>query len=259
MIPQLHDFWNEVSGAAMGLVFDDTCVLCRSGRSLASLPGVCDSCLQALPRLGEPRCAICSEWFLGSVPGPFRCLNCRDRSFSFEFAAAGFQARVGVRDLVHQYKYGRQLWLAETLGALLAPSLAGPLADPRLAGEDWWLVPVPLHPRRQRERGFNQAGELAGVLARLTGRPVSGILARTRYTTVQASLTREDRLENLRGAFRMVRSWPWARNRGHAVAGRAVLLLDDVFTTGATIDECARVLRRDGRARRVAALTLARG
>lgn len=255
----LRDLWPEGCEAMAGLVFSQTCALCHSEAARSTVPAVCDACATALPRLEAPRCAVCGEWFMGNISAPFRCSNCRDRRFAFDFATAGFQARRGVRDLIHRFKYERQLWLGESLGRLLAGVLDGPHADARLVGTDWVLVPVPLHPRRQREREFNQALELAVVAGRLTGRPVADVLRRTRYTTVQASLARQDRLDNLRGAFRLRRRW-WTGNSGkHGTAGRPVLLIDDVFTTGATMHECARVLRREGAAGAVVALTLARG
>jgi competence protein ComFC len=252
--------WNDAREAAAGLVFAETCALCHADGAGSVVPALCGACLSSLPRLEEPRCSVCGEWFVGNVPGPFRCSNCADRTFAFEFACAPFRARAGMRDLVHRFKYDRQLWLGESLGRLLAEALVGPHADPRLAGGGWVLVPVPLHPRRQREREFNQALELATVAGRLTGWPVANVLRRVRYTTGQASLTRHDRLENLRAAFRLRRSWPWLRGGAKgALADRSVLLIDDVFTTGATMDACARVLRRETGADRVAALTLARG
>lgn len=262
MAALLHGLWAEARAAAAGLVFAETCALCHAGGTGAAVPALCPSCALTLPRLEEPRCAVCGEWFVGNIGAPFRCTNCADRTFAFEFATAPFQARGCLRELIHRFKYERQLWLGASLGRLLAGALVGPWADPRLAGGDWLLVPVPLHPRRLREREFNQALELAQAAARLTGHPVVDVLRRTRYTTVQASLARHDRLDNLRGAFRLRRGWPWLRGgrggRG-VVAGRSVLLIDDVFTTGATMDACARVLSREGRARRVVALTLARG
>jgi len=256
----LRDLWSEARAAAAGVIFDDACALCQVPGVAGVLPALCGSCAKALPRLEEPRCGLCGEWFVGTIPGPFRCTNCAGRRFAFDFAIAPFKARAGVRELVHRFKYQRQLWLSETLGALLAEALRGPRADPRLAADGGWLlVPVPLHPRRLREREFNQALELAAVAGRLTGHPVADVLRRTRYTTGQASLTRKDRLDNLRGAFRLQRAWPWRSGGRAAVAGRSVLLLDDVFTTGATTHECARVLRKFGGAKRVVALTLARG
>jgi len=256
----LPEIATEAGQAALGLAFGEGCALCRELGVLPGLPALCRSCAGALPRLADPRCRVCGEGYAGVIPGPFRCTNCSDRPFAFEFAVAPFHARRGLRELVHFFKYQRQLWLGGTLGALLATALSGPHADPRLAGEtDWLLVPVPLHPRRLREREFNQARELADVAGRLTGCAVVEALERTRYTTGQAHLTRQDRLHNLRGAFRMRPARPWRPAGRSLVEGRAVLLIDDIFTTGATMDECARVLTHHGRARRVAALTVARG
>jgi len=249
----------EAREALVGLVFAETCAVCHGSLGGSPVRAICHACWSSLPRLDGPRCSVCGEWFVGNLPHPFRCHNCADRRFAFEFATAPFQARGTLRDLVHRFKYDRQLWLVESLGHLLAGALVGPHADARLADEDWVMVPVPLHPRRLREREFNQALELARVAGRLTGHQVVTVLRRTRYTTGQASLRRRDRLANLRGAFRLRTGWPWGPQPAEAVAGRAVLLIDDVFTTGATMQECARVLRREGGAARVVGLTLARG
>jgi ComF family protein len=112
------------------------------------------------------------------------------------------------------------------------------------------LVPVPLHSARQREREFNQAEILARLLSKRSGIPLALCLQRTRYTTTQTRLDRHERMENLRGAFR-VRHTP-------SVTGRHLILIDDVFTTGSTVEECARVLRAAGAAS-VRVLTVARG
>jgi len=111
------------------------------------------------------------------------------------------------------------------------------------------IVPVPLHPARRRERGFNQAELLARSLSRLTGLPVMLVLERVRYTTTQTAFDRTERMENLRNAFRLRP----ARN----VRGSRVLLVDDVLTTGSTLSECARVLKESG-ASSVHAATAAR-
>lgn len=255
------DLARETREAAGRLVFEDQCTLCGVEGAEAGVPGLCPACEEKLPRLREPKCAVCGEWFVGNITGAFRCTNCADRDFDFEFATAPFQARQNVRELVHRFKYGRELWLCETLGALLAAALHGPAADPRLAAvDDWLLVPVPLHHRRLREREFNQSLELARVLGRHAGQEVREVLRRERYTTRQALLDRDDRLGNLKNAFRLRLARPWRRRSGaDEVKGRSVLLVDDVFTTGSTMQECARVLKKHGGAARVAALALARG
>jgi ComF family protein len=100
------------------------------------------------------------------------------------------------------------------------------------------IVPVPLHPRRHAERGFNQAELIAHIAADFIGKPVATTLRRTRYTENQAKLPKEEREKNIAGAF--------ARHRGADAAGKRVLLVDDVYTTGATMQECARVLKAAG-------------
>lgn len=149
-----------------------------------------------------------------------------------------------VREAVHRLKYRGQRALAEPLGGLMA---------------DWWerrgaevdlIVPVPLHPKRLRERGYNQAALLAKVMARHVGRPLAddGVLVRVRHTRSQMELGEAQRRRNVIGAFR-------ADEVG--VRGRRVLLVDDVCTTGATLEACTDALRAAG-AVEVRAFTLAR-
>ena len=147
---------------------------------------------------------------------------------------------------MHVFKYEQRHTLAPRLGGLMRESGAG-----ILGGVDC-VVAVPLHRRRQLARGFNQAAELAAQL----GLPVVGALRRIRPTAPQAELPAGRRRVNVRGAFAPARGFR-AGSRGTAVEGACVLLVDDVTTTGATLDACARVLRRAG-AREVRALTLAR-
>lgn len=111
------------------------------------------------------------------------------------------------------------------------------------------IIPVPLHTRRRRERGFNQSDLIAQALADMTGRPVANVLERTRHTTSQAKLSAVRRINNVVGAFdqRGVSAWP-----------KAVILVDDVITTGSTIAECARVLRQHG-VQKITAVALAKG
>jgi ComF family protein len=153
--------------------------------------------------------------------------------------------------VVHAFKYrGDFFWIGQLTDWLEE-------GFQRWAATESWdaLVPVPLHPLRQRERGFNQAAELAAELKKRIGLPSWDILERQRLTSSQARLERVGRLKNLRRAFR-IKSPYW--RRGFDVQGKSLLLIDDVFTTGATTEACARVLVRQG-AVRVAALTIARG
>jgi ComF family protein len=145
--------------------------------------------------------------------------------------------------VLHRYKYGRECSLAPVLSRVL-------LAAPPLAAAHDLIIPVPLHRERLRWRGFNQAVLLARPLARARGIPLDvDALCRHRPTQPQAGLAAVARRPNMRGAFSV--------RRREAVAGRSILLVDDVYTTGATVNECARVLRGAG-ARRVDVLVLAR-
>ena len=174
-------------------------------------------------------------------------MNCGDLEFSFDFATSAYRSRGVVRDLIHQFKYNRQVHLRHLLGRMMAEGFR----DARL-GElrPDAIVPVPLHPTRKREREFNQAEVLALLAGRRLGLPVEDCLRRTRYTLTQTHFHREERFGNLQGAF--------ALRRGARVEGKVIALVDDVLTTGSTADACARVLREAG-ASAVIVITVARG
>jgi ComF family protein len=200
-----------------------------------------------LDLLYPPRCTVCRE------PGPEGfCAACRATILPSEppltrrSALAG-RACVGayagpLRDAVACLKYHDRRSLARDLGLLLAASLE----EQREAWLPDALVPVPIHPRRRRERGYNQAELLAAALSQLTGLPVRDALERVSDTPPQVALGREQRWNNVRGAF---------APRAGAAPGRRPVLIDDVQTTGATLEEAARALRTAG-AHTVYALTL---
>jgi ComF family protein len=151
-----------------------------------------------------------------------------------------------MREALHAYKFRGRRGLAAPLGELLVETMEGRLP----AGVPGLLLPVPLHPRRERERGFNQASLLAWRVARAWQVPVrDDVLVRAVPTPSQTELDAPARLANVRGAFRL--------RRPEVIAGGHVLLVDDILTTGATLSECARCLREGGAAT-VGALTVAR-
>ena len=152
--------------------------------------------------------------------------------------------------MIHRFKYQRQLYLRPLLGEFLARVLDE--SRIRSLEPGWITVPVPLHHRRYREREFNQALELCLELKRHGKIPIVNALRRTRYTPSQTRYRREQRMANLKGAFALK---PW---RAFQLRGRTVALVDDVFTTGSTANECASILRAAG-AKKVVVITLARG
>lgn len=190
---------------------------------------------------------ICSQPFGGAIDPGFRCMNCGDRFLHFDFATSAYRSRGPLRELVHSFKYNKQLHLRHLLGRMLAEGFR----DPRLlALGPVSIVPVPLHPVRQREREFNQAEALAAVAAERVGWPVDPCLRRVRHTETQTHFHREERFENLKKAF--------ALRPGARPEGRTFALVDDILTTGSTADACARTLKEAG-ASAVVVITVARG
>ena len=232
---QISKLLRDAGGAVLDLVYPPHCAICLNKTYAGE--HLCAACRKAAPVIRAPFCDTCSEPFSGQIDGPFLCPNCRDRHFRFTCAVARYRSRGAVRELIHRFKYNGKVhvqnvlidWLAETLGD---PRLQAPPCDR--------VVPVPLHSTRERERGFNQARLLAEGLAQRSGIPLADCIKRTRYTTTQTIFDREARRENLRGAFQMRQSAD--------VRNLHLLLIDDVLTTGSTVDECARVLMDAGAA-----------
>ena len=207
-----------------------------------------------LSSLFEPPCAACSAVLVRPLDGAVcdlcwsavRVAPSRQERFNDERAVA-WAAAIGeyegsLRDIIHALKYEGRRSIAPPLGALMRSAGAD-----LLRGADV-VVPVPLHPRRERSRGFNQADDLARAL----GVPVRPLLHRIRYTTSQIELPKDERQRNVRDAFEFCRL-PVPGSRFPAV----VVLVDDVSTTGATLEACAAVLKAAG-AKDVRALTAAR-
>jgi len=235
MFVPIQKLLHSAGSALIDLLYPPHCAICLC--ETVAGEHLCAACRKQAPVIAAPFCDTCSQPFSGQIDGAFTCPNCRERRFHFTCAAARYQSRGVVRELVHRFKYNGKVhlrgvlidWLAETLDD---PRLQTPPCDR--------IVPVPLHATRQRERGFNQALILAEGLARRSGLSLSNCLKRTRYTTTQTLFQREERMENLRGAFQMRQS--------NEVRNLHLLLIDDVLTTGSTVDECARVLMDAGAA-----------
>jgi competence protein ComFC len=219
--------------ALVSLFYPPLCVVCSSNVEYGKY--LCADCQEKAPRIKPPFCDKCSEQFLGAITGSFSCANCAHRRLYFDAAVSSYRSRGIVRRLVHQFKYGRQFHLRHPLAHWLGETLH----DPRLRDRRFdILVPVPLHPARERERGFNQAQLLGELLSHKSSIPVRSALERIRYTTTQTAFDRTERMENLRDAFRL--------RKNMYVRDLRVLLIDDVLTTGSTLSECARVLKRAG-------------
>jgi len=217
----------------VSLLYPPICTIC--GKNVRAGEYLCNACEAKIVRIVPPFCQTCSEPFEGSINTAFRCANCAHRAIHFDAAVAAYRGRGIVRDVIHEFKYNRQIHLRH----LVACWLRAAFDDERLCDYHFdVIVPVPLHPTRQRERGFNQASLLAELLSARISIPCKPLLKRIRYTTTQTALDRSERMENLHNAFRL--------RKNADVRGLRVLLIDDVLTTGSTLNECARVLKRAG-------------
>lgn len=222
------------------MLYPPVCEGC--GASLSGGRALCDDCDGGLPRLQDPFCQCCGEAFEGAIDSAATCPRCLEQEPAYDFARPALRRSEQALELIHRFKYLRRIHLARDLGRLAAEALT----DPRLLEakrEGWPLVPVPLHRSRERHRHFNQAAEIARAISRISDLPFLPALKRIRKTGSQTRLTRPQRQKNLKKAFALSRrGQTWLRDDG----SRAVILVDDVLTTGATADACARVLRKAG-------------
>jgi ComF family protein len=231
----------------LGFFYPEICQLCGEQRATAREGYVCGQCWSHVRFIRPPFCERCGLPFAGELTTPFECANCREMELHFSAARSAVAARGAVLEAIHRYKYQRALWFEPFLAGLLLRETV-----PALRGQDWDLiVPVPLHPLKQREREFNQAERLAAHLSAATQIPLNkNLLRRVVFTNTQTRLTRRERAANMRGAFAM--------RDGARLDGERVILVDDVFTTGATTSACAQTLLAAG-AGQVCVWTVARG
>jgi ComF family protein len=234
----------------LSLVFPSACQICGDRRAPAADGYICSECQLrpgAIRFIRPPFCDRCGLPYDGALTTRFECGNCGGVRLHFSAARSATIASGLVRDVVHRFKYRRQLWFEPFLAGLLLREL-----QPWLRSHPTdLLIPVPLHPHREREREFNQSRLIATAIARATGLECAPrALRRTRITDTQTALSRERRVANMRKAFAIGDRFP--------LNGKRVILIDDVFTTGATTNACARVLRRAGAAE-VFVWTVARG
>ncbi|MBI4338515.1 MAG: ComF family protein [Chloroflexi bacterium] len=226
----------RIAVATVDLIFPKRCYVCgRHGHFL------CKSCEPDLPRLGQPYCSLCAQPMKRMHP---LCLRCQEHPLEIDGICSPFLLEGPVRHMVHALKYQGIRALAQPLGELMADFSR----QAKLPAQG--LVPVPLHPKRERERGYNQSALLARAVGEALGLPVEeGALRRVWNTPSQArSLSSEERRVNVQDAFAADED---------LVRGKRLLLIDDVCTTGSTLAACSMALR-DAGAASVWGLVLAR-
>lgn len=242
-----------LGGAAASVfatLFPSDCRFCGAPLLHVSRVPVCDTCLASIRSLDVPVCSVCGEALLSSAAAGDCCGECLRSEPPFARAVAYGSYEGGLRELIHLLKYEHVRPAASVLGRMLGEVISGMV--PHFGSATPIVIPVPLHASKLRQRGFNHSELIARVA--LAHVPVAmkvrpSALVRRRATESQTGLTRAQRRLNMRGAFEVSRS--------NEIARRDILLIDDVFTTGTTVSECARVLRRAG-ADRVWVATVAR-
>jgi ComF family protein len=231
--------------ALLDFFFPPLCHVCRSFIPDAGALHICPSCREEMPLVESPLCTVCGIPFTGAG-GDHPCGDCLTDKPAFDIARAALLYEGKSRELVHSFKYSNKTRLRRPLALLAAEGLTEFVVSrsPDL------IVPVPLHVRRLRTRGFNQAVLLGELLARIWKLPLARrALQRVRWTEPQITLSASERRDNVRGAF--------AVQDAAAVSGKHVLLLDDVLTTGSTVQECSLVLKGAGAAA-ITVITIAR-
>lgn len=214
-------WFRNIPGQLAACLLPQTCLLCGA---LAGNAPICKPCQTDLPQLPARHCPLCLE---ATTHGE-RCGACLSKRPHFDQVHALHAYAFPLDQLIHQLKYSAQLALAPWWGSALATGIAGQFNR---------VIPLPLHPKRLEERGFNQAQEIARHLARTLNLPLDiDSLQKTKATQTQAELPLKARKANLSGAFECMTD----------LEGQHILLVDDVLTTGATLDEAARVLKLHG-------------
>jgi ComF family protein len=212
----------------------------------------CTACAQKIRRIAHPFCTVCGRPFHGGAADDHLCGDCLKHPpfFSQARAWAAYPSRENeehpLREVVQRFKYGRRVSLGKPLGQLTARACHEFLPDHAFDS----ILHVPLNPKLLLWRGFNKAVILAREVSRLCYIPMDPfVLTRARATLPQTQLTQRDRRENVRGAFTLT--------NGKSVRDQRLLVVDDIYTSGATVNECSHALVRGG-AREVCVLTLAR-
>jgi len=240
--------WKCWLDTALSFFYPEVCQFCGRERATVVEGFIGADCRQNVKFIEAPFCARCGLPFEGEITTSFECSNCREMKLHFSSARSAVAAQGMMLELIHRYKYRREVWLEPFLADLLIGRAA-----PVLQTEKWdMIVPVPLHPLKEREREFNQAERLARALGAASQIPVRpSLLCRVERTRTQTQLSRSERAANVHRAFA-------CKKDSAALKGRRVVLVDDVLTTGATTSACAKILKSKG-ASDVCVWTLARG
>lgn len=226
----------KIKETVLELIYPVKCPFCgeivsAGKKSLTAHNGICKECREKTPYISEPRCMCCGKPL--TDPAVEYCYDCTRQKHFFIDGRSLWVHKNAVEMAVYAMKYQNRRIYGQTFGKEMAEQFASYLWKRKIT----LIVPVPLHSRRRRKRGFNQAEIVAKVLAENTGIPMdAGVMKRVKATSPQKELGDKGRKLNIRGAFAAQKS----------VKGENIVLIDDIYTTGSTLNEAARVLKRAG-------------
>lgn len=236
---KLSAFFKKLSASFLNLLFPEnlTCVNCGAELLADTRCNFCAECMEKLPFIGKHRCTICGCELINEAD---YCNNCQKFDHFFERNVAPLKYEGVAAELIKKLKFGNKRYIASELAKLMTDEfiLSGAAAD--------IAVFVPMSAKEEKARGFNQSRLIAENVAARLNIPLSEELKKVRETDTQKKLTAAERRENLKSVFALFNK--------SGLKGKTVLLIDDVFTTGATVNECARVLKKAG-VRKVYSLT----
>jgi ComF family protein len=228
------------------IIFPSYCLLCGQALEKVAERVICSDCQGKVEVHQGPSCPVCGRFYFHNSPADYLCGECLDSPPPFDRHRSLGPYAGHLKEVILLFKYKGYEALSRPLGRLVYKMLS---ENGSFSGVDS-IIPVPLHKKREKKRGFNQSELLSREISRVSAIPViKNVLVKTRNTPSQVSLDAPEREINLRGAFRV--------RKLEKIAGRTLLLVDDVFTTGSTIRECAKELKKAG-AREIRAVTLAR-
>lgn len=211
-------------------VFPRRCILCNNILPIKYREYLCEKCNKKLEWISGMVCEKCGK----PIEYYGRCRSCNSVRHYFDTAYAVYVYKDEIREAIHRFKYKNKGGYAEFFGKEMAK-----FADLENIPKVDFVVPVPIHKIKQRDRGYNQSGRIADVYCRERDEIRIDLLERTLKTKPQSSLKRAGRIKNIKGAFTY-------RDCGVSIKGKSILIMDDIYTTGSTVDECAKVLKKAG-------------
>ena len=238
----------ELARKLLSSLFPSRCILCRqtvkeavAGQSIE----ICTACYQSLPK-NDNACSRCALPLADDIDGDVLCGRCVSKLPLYDYSRSLFLYEDDVISLIHQLKFGEKISYARSIGEMLLTAVNHEILPEQ--GRPDCIIPVPLHDKRLRRRGYNQSTEISRVMAKKLAIPIAyDAVVRTRHTMAQMDLKAKDRQKNIKGAFSVIDIKKYTH----------VLIIDDVVTTGSTVNELAKVLKDKG-VERVGVLSIAR-